>query len=290
MKKSQVFSDVVLTLSLVVVAASSASASEELQFVGVGDGSKDPTPERIIKDDGKFGIVLDEVEKFAGNSAEFSEALQNIGFLLARHKNYEDAEKVLTKALKLADADNYGDVVSQVNCLSALADLYYRWGKYDKTKKYSEDCINLCLEKWNKIFKYKPVEYAGYLKQRGIIETHSKDYANAEKYYKLAVSVMPKDAAHLRGLGDIKRSFAWSYGQQKRYDDCIRETMETVALYDEADGDDRRFNAGDLALHELIVLLDCAGQTDKVKTYRDIFQERHYKYNGKPPANVLNKP
>lgn len=279
--KIRFFASAVITL---LTAGQCHAEVEPFTSSGLGSGS-DPGTE--IQSLFSYQDILERTEKHSGTSPRFNRALRNIASLMSDNKDFANAERILMRALKLANPMSEGQVTDQVECLSALAELNAERGELNRAKSFALECIDLMQENSNiyneDAYRNSPEDYAWKFQQLGIIETKLKEFADAEKHFQVAINILEKadfSARKAEAIGKAKQKMAWCCGKQGRIDDASKLYEESIKLFDEADGPKRKYNFGDDFLFEYASLLESADRRDEAEQIRMRIRQREESYSG----------
>lgn len=229
-----------------------------------------------------YGDVLDRLDQTEGTSPKFNEALRNIAKLLCDQNQFDQAERILNRALKLSKTYPGGQVTDEVECLSALADLYKEKKELNRAKSFALDCVALSRTQWDTTYRFSPVAFAGKLQQLAVIETELREFKDAQKNLKEAYSAIQNaHANNLEPLGKLKRHMAWCYGEEGKIDEAIKNYEESFTLIDQAEGPKHGYNLADDFMFEYANLLESAGRPDAAQSIRARIEKREQTYKNK---------
>jgi len=149
-----------------------------------------------------YNSVLKQSEKM-GNEAEVAKYIYNIGQVYLDQKKYKDAEKYITKSVKLADSISYKNVENEGN--KRLSELYAKTGQWQKAyesyKKYTSSKDSLINEEKSKQIGKLEAKYE-YDKQLTIQQ------ADADKNNALAYAASKKQKLIILLIASVAISIA----------------------------------------------------------------------------------
>ncbi len=132
----------------------------------------------------KYYLKTIEIDKALSDSAGLAIDYGNLGALYATLEDHEKALEYLAKAKQLAVKHENYEI--QYNCELAISSIYIDEGKNDKAL----ECLNNAIEITKKRKDFS--ECAVLLNNFGYYYQNQKDYNEAEKYFKHAVSLSKK--------------------------------------------------------------------------------------------------